>query len=197
MRVAGVVLLFPLIAAGILELLVASLDSVAAGGRGAEHVDQWYRYLADHKLQVHLALWHVDTVSHRPSHLSLPYEGITVCCVTDLNDICINVHDAFHFLSRKVAKNLAEWHKYEECRYPGFRWLTWHLTPAAPWPHDVSDIKCPPTFWSFDWVLILYLFCTIVLIGMDCTALANFKTNVSRWCLSRAHPSLYLWCGNF
>ena len=41
MRVAGVVLLFPLIAAvGILELLVASLDSVAAGGRGAQHVDQ-------------------------------------------------------------------------------------------------------------------------------------------------------------
>ena len=92
-RVVSVVLLFPLMA-GILELLVASLDRVAAGGGGAaEHVDQWYRYLANHEIQVHLArnLWHLDTVSRQPSHLRLPYEGITVCCVTDLNDIFINM----------------------------------------------------------------------------------------------------------
>ena len=55
------VLLFPLMA-GILEFLVAALDRVAAGGRGAEHRDS-YRYLADHKLQVHLA-------QILPSHLS-------------------------------------------------------------------------------------------------------------------------------
>ena len=55
------VLLFPLMA-GILEFLVAALDRVAAGGRGAEHRDS-YRYLADRKLQVHLA-------QILPSHLS-------------------------------------------------------------------------------------------------------------------------------
>ena len=57
------VLLFPLMA-GILELLVAALDRVAAGGGGAEH-GYSYRYLQvrDHKLQVHLA-------QILPSHLS-------------------------------------------------------------------------------------------------------------------------------
>ena len=136
MRVS-VVLLFPLMA-GILELLVASLDRVAAGGRGAEHVDQWYRYLANHEIQVHLALnlWHLDAVSRLCSHLSLPYEGITVCCVTDMNDIFINVMLSI-FCQERLPKIWLDDINMRNVDIRGFDdWHgIWPRCPLAPWRH--------------------------------------------------------------
>ena len=124
--------------AGILELLVASLDRVAAGGRGAEHVDQWYRYLANHEIQVHLALnlWHLDAVSRLCSHLSLPYEGITVCCVTDLNDIFINVMLSI-FCQERLPKIWLDDINMRNVDIRGFDdWHgIWPRCPLAPWRH--------------------------------------------------------------
>lgn len=68
--------------AGILEFLVAALDRVAAGGGGADHGDDGQGDLANHST-VFCVLWtNPELQAHLepPSHLSLPYEEITVCC---------------------------------------------------------------------------------------------------------------------